>query len=497
MARRKSPNTVGTSEPAPERQAGSSRSRRWLWVVGVIALLGGMTAWWLAGALVARAAAKRLPALPPALASVPRLAAEAIVAADRAARSSPSAASIGELAMTYHANIQPAEALRAYAVAEMLAPQDGRWPYYQGLLLIEQANHAPATAALGRVESGSEYAGLARLRLGEILSKMGEADGARRAFQEARTAPRAGPTGASGRAPRVGGTIDEHAAAGLASLDRDAAAAAPPEPRPLVDPLLDELSERSHHPDFLLKYAALAGRGGDLAWRERLATRAVEAQPDGLDVLLEMAATLQEKEMHTDALAYLKRAEAIAPGDHHTLVEQGQSLMALKRLVEAEEVLRRATRVRDATAEYNLANVLDLQDRWGEAQLRYERALAINPFHTRALNNLAIGLGRRGHTARAIALHQRAAAIAPLDADPFVNLSAVYLSMQRFPDALDAADRAIQLDERHVDAHNNRGIALAQLGRNGEARAAFEAALKIDPRNTDARRNLTVVDGRR
>jgi len=496
MARRKSRHTVDSNAPAAPPGASTDRSRRWPWIVAVVAVLGGATAWWLAGTLVSRAAVRRLPAVPAHAASVPRVAVEAITAADRAARSSPSAETIGALAMTYHANVYPAEALSAYAAAELLDPRDGRWPYYQAMLLIEQASHEPAVAALTRVESGSEHYALARLRLAETLSKAGEPAAARRALDEAGAAASAPPSTAGTRT-RIGGTITEHVAAALASLDRDPAAVAPPEPRPLVDPLMDDLAERSHHPDFLLKYAALAGRGGDPVWRERLATRALEAQPNGLDVLLEMAATLQDKDMHTDALAYLKRAEDAAPGDHHTLVEQGQSLIALQRLDEAEAVLRRATRVRDATAEYNLATVLDLQDRWSEAQVHYERALAINPFHTRALNNLGIGMGRRGQTARAIAIHERAVAISPLDADPLINLSASFLSLQRFADALDAADRAIRLDARRVDAHNNRGIALAQLGRNDEARAAFEAALKIDPRHVDAQRNLAVVNGRR
>ena len=277
-----------------------------------------------------------------------------------------------------------------------------------------------------------------------------------------------------------------------------AAGTAPPaEPPPLIDPLVDALAARSRHSDFLLKHAALAARGGDRPWREWLARRALEAQPNGLDVLREMASAMQDKDAHADALTFLARAEAVAPGDHHTLVEQGQSLTALGRLDEAERVLRRAVRVRDATAEYNLATVLDLRDQWAEARQHYERALAINPFHARALNNLGIGLGRRGQTAEAAGLYRRAIAIAPADPDPLLNLSGALLSMGQFTEALTAADAALKINPNLADAHNNRGICQAQLGRPAQARDAFVNALRANPSHPDARRNLALLGGRR
>ena len=43
-------------------------------------------------------------------------------------------------------------------------------------------------------------------------------------------------------------------------------------------------------------------------------------------------------------------------------------------------------------ARYNLGSDLFRQDRWDEARAHYERALAIDPFHVRAMNNLGAGL---------------------------------------------------------------------------------------------------------
>ena len=157
------------------------------------------------------------------------------------------------------------------------------------------------------------------------------------------------------------------------------------------------------------------------AWREFLVSRALESNPDDLNVLMEMSALRQAQRRYAEALEYLRRHEGLAPGDHHTLVQQGRLLADLGRPGEAEAVLRRAVLVRDATAEFNLGTVLDQQDRWAEARVHYERALAIDPFQTRAMNNLAAGLDRHGQSAAALGLFERAIAIAPDTADYYVN----------------------------------------------------------------------------
>lgn len=492
MARRKRDTSIA-STPAPAPASPSPPGRGWWWVGGLMAL-AAVAAWWLAGVIVARAAAQRLPALPPQ-ADVPPAAYAQLEAADRAARVNSTALTIGELAMIYHASLRPAEALAAYAAADLVASGDERFQYYRALLLIEQAEHAGAIAALRGIGASSAHYAIAQLHLGEALLKIGDGQDARRALETARERGAVIATSIEGLPPRKGGTVDAHAAFALARLDQAATAPPPAEPPPLVDPLLDALAARSRHSDFLLKHAALAARSGDRPWREWLARRALDAQPNGLDVLLEMASAMQDKDAHADALTFLARAESVAPGDHHTLVEQGQSLTALGRLDEAERVLRRAVRVRDASAEYNLATVLDMRNQWPEAQQRYERALAINPYHARALNNLGIGLGRRGNAAAAAELYRRAIAIGPTDPDPLTNLSGALMTMGRFEEALAAADSALTLNPNLADAHNNRGICLARLGRPASAREAFAKAVRADPLHQDARRNLALLGG--
>ena len=217
------------------------------------------------------------------------------------------------------------------------------------------------------------------------------------------------------------------------------------------------------------------------------------ANPSDLHVLMEMAALRQAQGRPAEALEYLRQHEALAPGDHHTLVEQGRSLIELDRLAEAEAVLRRAIVVRDAAAEYNLASALDRQDRWDEARAHYEQALAIDPFHVRAMNNLGAGLDRRGQAGPAIALFERALAIAPANAEIYVNYGSALVHQGRVDDAVRALRQAVALAPRDANGHNNLGIALAQQGDLAAARDAFSRALAIDPRHAGARGNLEQV----
>ena len=532
MARRKRATTVSGGPPlsALPNTTRSPRVRTALILVATL-LAAAAGAWLVSTLLIGRAVAARLPRLPNPV-TAPRLAAEAMAAADTAARRWPSAGATAELAMTYHASLSSSEAIKAYALAASRDPSDWRWPYYRGLLLEERGDQVGAQEAFSTVILLAPAHGLARFHLGEIAFKAGRLADAEAAYLVAQAATLTdAPAATDHLPPRRGIPLSAYASLGLArvQLDRgdrqggserlaaivrahpdfgtahallrrlgkgeadatldDGRAYVPPS-----DPWLDTIVARSWHSDLLLKHAAIAGRTGATARREWLVRRALSASPQGLDVLLEAAATERAANRLSEAMDFLRQAEAVAPDDHHTLVEQGRTLSEMGRLAEAEAVLRRAIRVRDATAEYNLANVLDRMDRWDEAREHYDRAIAINPYHARAMNNLGIGFSRRGDPLRALPLYRRAIEVAPNVVDSYTNLSAALGALGRFPGALEATDAAIRLDPAAADAHSNRGIALAQLGRRDEARAAFETAVRLVPTHTDARRNLAAIN---
>ncbi len=501
-----------------------------------LALAIAAGAWFGAGALVRRAQAGLMPPVPDlsALTDAGRAQVLEQVAAVRADRTDGNR--YGELGRAYQANLLIAPAMDAYARARRLAPDDWRWAYHHALLLEERGDQAGALALLTEVTRLEPRHGLAWFRMGEMAFKDRRLDDAERAYVRARAegslafGDARAPGAPSRRAPpleayadlgvarvaldrgdrpraleRLRAVLDAYPDFGTArallvqagDMEQPAAARGPAPPVeplrayvPPVDPWLETIVERSFNSDLLLKHAAMANRGGDDAWREYLLRRAVAANPEALDVRLEMASMLQASGREAEALASLADAERLAPGDHQVLVEQGRALAGLGRLDEAEAVLRRAVRVRDAAAEYNLGSVLDRQGRWEEAREHYERAIAIDPFYARAMNNLAVGLDRRGQGAAALALFARALEAAPADAETYSNLGSALIGQRRFPEAIRALDTAIALDSANPNAHNNRGIALAQSGRFAEARTEFEEALRLFPGHVNARRNL-------
>lgn len=501
-------------------------------VVAVAIVAGAAALAWLAAGVVSgRAIAARLPVLDVTAVTPPVRA--ALEAADAAARTRPSASTAGALGRAYHGAQRPASALAAYAVAERLDPSATDWLYLQAVLLDERGD-PEALARLQRVVDRDPSFGLAWLRLGELAARQGRADEARAAYDRAAAAPTRDAYRPEGVASRQTWPVSAYAGAGLARLDlaagrdadaaarlqrlletypsftparalariaagRDAAAPTRLSPSsggsyvPPADPLVDAIVAESADSDVLLKYAGLATRAGDAAWREYLVRRAARLHPDNPYVLLELSAMLQARGALDDALAALRRHETLAPDDHHGLVQQGRVLADLGRLAEAETVLRRAVAVRDAAAEYNLGTVLDGQARANEARTHYERALAIDPFHARAMHNLGIGLDRAGDPAAALAWFERAVAIDPDAAEFHVSAGLALIHLRRFDDAIDTLTAATTLNPRSADGFNNLGIALASSGDLERARQALQTAVTIAPRHASARDNLARV----
>jgi tetratricopeptide (TPR) repeat protein len=493
--------------------------RQW-WLAAAIVVAVGGAAWVGAGVMARRTLAASLPVLPD-IAALPAAVQTAVREAEAAARATPDAATIGAYGRACH-GAQLAEcALGAYRVAEALAPDDLSWTYLRALLLEERGDDDAIAAFVG-VTTRQPAHGHAWFRLGEAHFKRGRLDDAAAAYTRAEAAPAVAAFTPPGVTSRQTWALGAYAGVGLArvALDRgDTAAArtrlatlAAAYPAfspargllrqldaretsaagsyvPPADPVVDALVASSRHSDLLLKHAGLATRAGDTAWREFLVRRALEFNADDLNVLMAMAELLQSTRRPAEALPFLTRLETLAPGDHHALVEHGRVLGDLNRLSEAEAVLRRALPMRDPAAEYNLGTVLDRMGRWDEARGHYERAIALNPFHTRAMNNLAAGLNRRGQTAVALGLFERAVSVAPDAADIHVNYGVALTDARRFAQAVAVLTTAIALDPRDPNPHNNLGIAFASMGDLPRAKDAFARALAIDPRNTNARRN--------
>lgn len=495
----------------------------------VLAVLGGAV--YIAFDARARAeAARALPSLPD-LSGRPRALADQIRAADERARRSPLSASIvGELAMTYHADLFYEQAMSAYARAAALEPRNSRWPYYRSLVHMERGEASDAADTLRAVVKMEPDPLLASWRLGEAEFKQAKYDEADAAYTRAET----GPVDGSGR-PTVGAYASvgrarialnrgdaSHAIAILAAVvkadprfgpahrvlaeayraegrDDEAerhgmlgatlrAYAAP------ADSAVDALANISRSSIFLLRQAAQLDLVRDGARREQLVRQALAADPDNPDVVYEMGSTLQLLRRPADALPFFTRHLDLVTDDQQTLVQIGKCYTDLGRLDEAEKTLRQALALGDdAVGAYNLGVVLEDRGRVAEAEASYRRAVELGPGLAGARNNLGALLAASGRFPEAERHLIEAIRLDPWSPDAYVNLSALKVQQSAFADAARHAQTAIDLDPKQADAYANLGFALARLGQVDKARQALEEAVRLNPRHENARQNLEAL----
>ncbi|MEN6559733.1 MAG: tetratricopeptide repeat protein [Acidobacteriota bacterium] len=124
-----------------------------------------------------------------------------------------------------------------------------------------------------------------------------------------------------------------------------------------------------------------------------------------------------------------------------------------------------------------------MRGRLDESAKAYQKCLEINPRFTEAHNNL--GTVYQGMNQLDKAEEEFRRALADLTYQnrelPYCNLARLYVLQGRLDEALDNADKAIQIKPRLAMAHNIRGQVLEKKNDLDGAVSAYEAAVKIVP----------------
>jgi tetratricopeptide (TPR) repeat protein len=164
------------------------------------------------------------------------------------------------------------------------------------------------------------------------------------------------------------------------------------------------------------------------------------SEQGGADPVVEtnVAVALDQSGRTADAIPWLQRAITRQPPFEHAFRELGALLLGLRRLDEAEAVLKQGLDVAPNLAELWIVLgglYVDRAD-WGEAKLAFARALVTAQGHPGALYGLGTVLMQEGDYARAEERFRQALAREPADYQTRLGLGACLLEQRRWDDGL-------------------------------------------------------------
>jgi tetratricopeptide (TPR) repeat protein len=88
---------------------------------------------------------------------------------------------------------------------------------------------------------------------------------------------------------------------------------------------------------------------------------------------------------------------------------------------------------------------------------------------------------------------QLAAKQSPKSAPAWISLGDALMDTQRYPEAVDAYEKALALDPKNVNVLVDQGTCYRGFGRFDKAVEQYQKAIKLDPKFPNAHRNLGVV----
>ena len=295
-------------------------------------------------------------------------------ARSRAAESTHSGETLGELARIYHANKLFEFARTTYRAAERADPEFAEWPHLLGALNLRRGHHVAAVEALERaVVLAPEYFP-SWIRLGDARLDVGRAYPAREAYDHARGLEPDSPWPhlGLGRVARINGNTEtaiseleraleleprlriahhllsqsyresgQHAAA---ERSLNAFRSNGPEPT-LLDPWLAAVDQRAVGNQPRLKKAAEAFAAGDFSTAERLYATVVTRRPNDYGALLNLGIVYFAQRRLDAAERQFRRAIDLRPDDAHGHNALARCLLATSRFDEARSQLAEVVRL--------------------------------------------------------------------------------------------------------------------------------------------------------
>ena len=193
---------------------------------------------------------------------------------------------------------------------------------------------------------------------------------------------------------------------------------------------------------------------------------------------------------HKGAERALRRGLELSPDDAELRNALGWTLFQEARTEEAVAEYERALAAdpRHVKAHDNLALALVELGRFGDAATHFQASLEISP-RAEIHSDLGFALARLGRLDEARAEYRKALALDPSCASAHLNLAVALLQEGKLGEAESHYRKALA-GRPSAETHNGLGYVLVREGRTGDGVAEFRKAIEIDPKFTPAYNNL-------
>jgi len=261
-----------------------------------------------------------------------------------------------------------------------------------------------------------------------------------------------------------------------------------------------------------LEQAIALQNAGNAKKASALFLQVLKAHPDNIFALYSLAAI--ESNLGNDAIAinYAKRAVAVNPAFAQARMAHSVILYKLGKFEESlAEIVQALTLQPDLpgaqqhkesvliaskagmtptpvgtgpSAQANL-KAIQLQDqgKLEEAEQAFHQVLASYPEDFVALYSLGVLASRRGDSETGYLWLTRAAAANPTNAMAHFAVATALQGMALYEQALEAFERALEIDPNYIEAYNNKASLYHSMSRQLEALQTIEAGLAVAPQD--------------
>ena len=219
----------------------------------------------------------------------------------------------------------------------------------------------------------------------------------------------------------------------------------------------------------------------------------VQTGDTNIDLQLRQAASLRAQQRFRDAADIYQAILRAAPEHAETLYQFGvMASMAGEHPLAADLIDRAVRNASSAGIRYlsDLAPALALSGRHEEALATFRRVVDARPDDATAHYNIGNLLNMLGRPDEAAASFRQAVILQPDFAEAHANLGATLHTARRYEEAVAAYRCALETLSDNADLHYNVGALCRSLGRFDEAAAAYRTALALAPDRLDFREKL-------